>query len=101
MRLYFHLVTDRETILDPEGVEVDMSMTSPKPCGHWTNWNENADATRGWSGWALNITTAAEVILRRSGTGPPDPVTGALASGALPAACGCSGFGEEPVSSDA
>jgi hypothetical protein len=66
VRLYFHLVTDRETILDPEGVEVDSVDQALAEALRALDElrKENADAPRGWSGWALNITTAGgEVIL--------------------------------------
>ena len=79
MRLYFHLVTDRETILDPEGVEVDSVDQAL------------AEALRALDELGMKMPTQPGVgqvgrltSRRRAGrssspsirTGPPDPVTG-------------------------
>jgi hypothetical protein len=59
VRLYFHLVTDRETLPDPEGVEVDSVDQALAEALRALDElrNENPAATPGWLGWTLNITT--------------------------------------------
>jgi hypothetical protein len=58
MRLYFHLVDEHDSILDPVGVEVDdVSHAKATVLGVLEKLRqENSSAAEDWSGWTLHVT---------------------------------------------
>jgi hypothetical protein len=61
MRLYFHLVHDQDTILDPEGVEItDLWQAGDEALREVRKLRQDdPSAAQDWAGWTFRVTDAS------------------------------------------